>query len=144
MDDFDLIDDHLTIAEATLVVAAIDDDRAGDDREPARGGRPAATRSQGPGQPDDRADEAPGRRAAGGCAGCGCLLGVAALGAFALATSVGPATLFHRPVRGSLAAIAAVAAGGSAVARRRRSAHLAARTRPCHPRKRSHRDERTG
>ena len=133
MDDFDIFDGELTAAEATLLVAAVADDADED-------GGSAASEVPGSGRPvrpvASRRREAPSeRRAAGGCAGCGCLLIGAGLGAVALAVAslgmlvpaVGPtlmaafalvaapaATLVPAPVGGSLASAIGCAMGGSA------------------------------
>jgi len=85
MDDFDLFDDDLTVAEATLLVAAIDDEDGGRADRGRR--RPAGSREAAAG----RGAAASERRRAGGCAGCGCLLAVAGLGAFALPIAYGVA-----------------------------------------------------
>jgi len=101
MDGFGLTDDELTAADATLFVAAIDEDDG--DMSTSRSGAhgpaaPAAARAgAGPGA---GGHAAPGRRSAGGCAGRGCLLVVVALGAFVAAVAL-PARL--APSTGGLA-----------------------------------------
>ena len=114
MDDFDLLDDHLTTAEVTLLVAATDEDDGGptDDRVPARAGLRAPAASRRPWTPIDQGSAHPAQR---GAAGCGCALAAAGLGALAVAALVAPAAaLGPRSGRGSFATAAAIAVGDSA------------------------------
>ena len=75
MDDFDLLDDAPTSAEATMLVAVIDDE------------------ADGPASP------VPARRAAGGGAGCGYLL-AAALGVLVVAVAASIPEAVAGPMRG--------------------------------------------
>lgn len=119
MDGFDLFDDDLTAAEATLLVAAIDDE---DGAQPDRGapgpagGRADDRAPRAAGRPGNAAERSgtPERRAAGGCAGCGCLLAVVL--PIALATAVAAeaaASLLTVPLRVSFAAAVDLALPGS-------------------------------
>jgi hypothetical protein len=103
MDDLDLFDDHLTAADATLLVAAIDDDHGDTDPpdECGVGRDTGAARSGGPGD----------GRSTAGCSGCGCLV-AAALGSVALrAAASRPTSLVTGAFAGGLASTAVAASG---------------------------------